>query len=193
MPECICPNCKTFFSTPSSMFGETYHCNSCGSEFKLDIVHLVRYELPSIIRIQLQNPDGTPFTRFAVPVMVNYGYQFPPLRSNPNGQILISKEMFKKARLDETSTGIMDYKGDYSLNRFIRIEILERSKAVKASNARSNSQWQILDFEKEVYGNMKSLIAAYIPDEDIISVEASIDLSKVSNVYDLELKVQCKN
>jgi hypothetical protein len=156
-------------------------------------VHLARYELPSIIRIQLINPDGTPFTRFSIPVMVNYGYRLPPLRSNSNGQILITKEMFLKAQRDEISTGIMDHKGDYSLNRFVRIGILEKNESIAASNARSKSQWQILDFEKELYSNMKSLASAYISDENIVPVEKNVDLSKATDVYDLELIVQCKN
>jgi len=189
MPECICPSCKTFFSSPSSAFGEHYRCTSCGSEFRLDVAHLARYELPSIIRIQLQNADGTPFTRFVVPVMVEYGYGLPPLHSNLDGQVTITKEMFLKAKEDEISTGIMDHKGNYSLNRFIRIRILGKNQSIAASNARSNSPWHILPFEKELYGNMRSLAAAYIPDEDIIPAELNLDLSKVEDVVNLEMTV----
>src|SRR5512144_1381896 len=143
MPECMCPSCKAFFSAPSSAFGEIYRCASCGSEFKLDTVHLARYKLPRIIHIQLQNADGAPFTRFAVPVMVAYGYHLPPLLSNRHGQVTITKEMFLKAERDEISTGIMDHKGDYYLNRFISIRILGKDQASKASNARANSPWHI--------------------------------------------------
>jgi hypothetical protein len=190
MPECICPSCKTFFSAPSSIFGETYNCNSCGAEFKLDIVHLAHYELPSIIRIQLKNPNGTPFTRFSVPVMVNYGYRLPPLRSNSNGLVLITKEMFLKAQRDEISTGIMDYKGDYSLNRFIHIGILGHNESIAAANARSNSGWPILDFEKELYSDFGSLVAAYLLDENIAPADTNIDISQPKDIVELELIIK---
>ena len=163
--------------------------SSCGSEFRLDVVHLAHYELPRSIHVQLQNIDGTPFTRFAVPVMVEYGYRLPPLLSNAAGQIMITKEMFLKAEQDEISTGIMDHKGDYLLNRFIRIRILGKDQSTAASNARSNSPWHILPFEKELYGNMRSLVTAYIPDEDIIPTEMNVDLSKANDVVNLEMRV----
>jgi hypothetical protein len=189
MPECICPSCKAFFSAPSSAFGENYRCISCGAEFKLDVVHLARYKLPSIIRIQLQSTDGTPFIRFAVPVMVEYGYHLPPLLSNRDGQITITKEMFVKAERDEISTGIMDHKGDYSLNRFIHLRILGKNQSIRASNARANSPWPILPFEKELYSNMRSLAAAYILAEDIIPIEMNVDLSKANDMVNLEMRV----
>lgn len=189
MPECSCPSCKAYFSVPSSAFGENYHCASCGSDFRLDIVHLARYKLPSIIHIQLKNADGTPFTHFAVPVMIAYGYHLPPLLSNRHGQIKVTKEMFLKAEQDEISTGIMDHKGDYSLNRFIGIRILGKNQASEASNARSNSPWHILPFEKELYGNMRTLVAAYLPEEDIIPVAKIVDLSKSRDIVNLDITV----
>jgi hypothetical protein len=189
MPECICPSCNTFFSAPSSAFGERYHCASCGTEFKLDVVHLARYRLPNLIRLQLENTDGTPFTRFAVPVMVEYGYRLPPLRTNAHGQIMITKQMFLKAQYDEISTGIMDHKGDYSLTRYIRIRILGKNEADARSKARSNSPYPILSLEKELYGDMRSLAAAYIPEEDILPIEIDVDLSKANDVVNLEMPV----
>jgi len=190
MPECICPSCKTLFSASSSEFGENYRCNSCGAEFALDVVHLAHYQLPNIIRIQLQNIDGTPFIRFSIPVIVDYGYKFPPLQSDSLGQVLIKREMFSKAQRDEISTGMMDYRGDYSLNRFIRIKVLGRSDAIEVSNARIKSGWPILDFEKELYTDMPSLIAAYVPIEDIVPVEANIDIAKEKDVVDLDLIIE---
>lgn len=190
MPECICPNCNTPFSASSSAFGENYRCSTCGFEFKLDTKHLAHYQLPNVIHIQLQDINEQPFTRFSVPVLVSYGYEFPPLRSNPEGQILITKEMFLKAQRDEVSTGIMDHKGDYSLNRFIQIKIPGRSEAVALANSRLGSQWPILDFEKELYNNIDSLGAAYVPEEDVVPVETVVDLSKTNGVVTLELIVK---
>lgn len=189
MPQCMCPNCKTTFSVRSSEFGENHQCISCGYEFKLDVIHLAHYQLPNVIRIQLYDVERNPFTRFSVPVMVNYGYEFPPLRSNKDGQIIITKEMFMKAQRDEISTGIMDYRGDYSLNRFIHIKLLDRGQSFVASNSRKHSQWQILDFEKELYGNMRSLVAAYLPEKDIVPTETSIDLAKASDEINLDIMV----
>jgi len=53
-------------------------------------------------------------------------------------------------------------------------------------------QWQILDFEKELFGNTHSLISAYISDENIVPFEKNVNLSKATDVYDLEFIVQCK-
>jgi hypothetical protein len=189
MPQCMCPNCKTPFSARSSEFGEIHRCTSCGFEFKLDVVHLARYQLPNTIRIQLREVDGNPFTRFSVPILVSYGYRLPPLRSNQQGQILITKEMFRKSQQDEVSTGIMDHRGDDSLNRFIHIKVPEQSEAVKISTARSGSPWPILDFEQELYGDMDTLAAAYIPEENIVPVEISVDLSQAKDIVDLELEI----
>jgi len=190
MPQCMCPNCKTPFPARSSEFGENHCCTSCGLEFKLDVVHLARNQLPNTIRIQLRDTDGNPFTRFSVPVLVGYGYQFPPLRSDKRGQVLITKNMFMKAQRDEVATGIMDHRGDYSLNRFIHIRVPQQSEAIAISKARLGSQWHILDFEKELYGDMNSLIAAYVPEQDIVPVEISVDLSKADNDVELELLVK---
>ena len=189
MPQCMCPNCKTPFSTRSSEFGEQHRCASCGFEFKLEVAHLAHYQLPSTIRIQLRDGEGNPFTRSSIPVLVSYGYQLPPLRSDPQGQVLITKEMFMKAQHDEVSTGIMDHHGDYSLNRFVHIKVLEQSEASKISNARSSSGWPILNFEQELYGDLATLAAAYLPEERIAPVEISVDLSQVNEMVDVELKI----
>jgi len=189
MPQCMCPNCKTPFAARSSEFGEKHRCESCGFEFKLDVAHLARYQLPSVIRIQLRDPEGNPFIRSSIPILVSYGYQFPPLRSDQHGQILITKEMFMKAQHDEVSTGIMDHRGDYSLNRFVHIKVPGQSEAITISKSRSSSPWPILDFERELYGDMEFLAAAYVPEENIAPIEISVDLSQVSGSVDLELKV----
>ena len=189
MPECMCPNCKTPFSARSSEFGVKHRCASCGFEFKLDVAHLARYQLPSTIRIQLRDVEGNPFTRYSVPVLVSYGYQFPPLRSDQQGQILITKEMFMKAQQDEVSTGIMDHRGDYALNRFIHLKVPERTEASKLSKARSSSGWPILAFEKELYSDMATLAAAYLLEENIAPAEISVYLSKGIEVVDLELEI----
>jgi hypothetical protein len=186
----MCPNCKTPFSARSAEFGEKHRCASCSFEFKLDVVHLVRYQLPNTIRVQLRDVQGNPFTHSSVPVLVSYGYQLPPLRSDEHGQILITKEMFMKAWQDEVSTGLMDLRGDYSLNRFIHLKVPESSEASKLSKARSGSGWPILDFERELYGDMASLTAAYLPEDNLAPIEMSIDLSKANEIVDVELEIK---
>jgi hypothetical protein len=190
MPQCMCPNCKTPFSARSSEFGENHRCAACGFEFKLDVAHLARYQLPNTIRIQLRDVQGNPFTQSSVAVFVSYGYRLPPLRSDQHGQVLLTKEMFEKAWQDEVSTGLMDHRGgDYSLNRFIHVKVPERNEASKLSNARAGSGWPILAFERELYGDMASLVAAYIPEENIVPVELNIDLSKANEIVDVELGI----
>ncbi len=192
MPQCRCPDCQTVFPVLSSAFGQRFRCDACGSEFVLDIVHLARYQLPNMIRIQLRKTDGTAFTEPSVPVIVDYGYQLPPLRSDSSGQVLITREMFSKAERDEISTGIMDHKGDYSLGRYIRVRILARSDAIAASKARATSGWPILDFERELYSDLNLLVAAYVSNEDIAPVEAIIDLSRGPSTVDLEITIDTR-
>lgn len=187
MPECRCPNCKTYFLAPSSIFGFQYKCETCKSEFKLDIIHLARFQLPYKIRIQLRNSDGSSFTKFSVPVMIQYGFSLPPLLSDSLGRLLITREMFDKAQADEISTGLMDHKGDYSLVRYINISIPSINDAKKLSEQRANSGWPILSFEQELYGDMSNLLASYIPEEDIEPVSTKIDLSKENDAVELEI------
>jgi hypothetical protein len=163
MPDCTCPICGQPFTVPSSLFGVKYRCSACGSEYLLDIKHPARYELPSIIRIQFHDSRGDPFAEFRVPVMVEYGYHLPPLLSNSQGQTIITREMFRKAQRDEISTGIMDHKDDFALNRFVRIKVPARMEAIKVAEARSGSGWPILDFEKELYGNLPPLLQPMCP------------------------------
>ncbi len=189
MPECICPNCKNLFTVTSSAFGQPYRCNVCGSQYKLDVDHLARFELPSAIQIQFQDYHGEPFTKFPLSLIIEYGYRLPPLQSNEKEQVLVTKLMFLKAQRDEILSGIMDHKGDYALNRFIRIRVPARREALEMSEARARSPWPILDFERELYGDMQSLRAAYLPGQEVIPLEATIDLAQRSDAVSLELVV----
>ena len=189
MPECLCPICKTSFAAPSAAFGKLYRCDSCGSEYMLDVEHLARYELPTAIHIQFRDRQGEPFTKFPFSVIIDYGYRLPPLRPNGQGQLLITKKMFLGAERDEILTGIMDHKGDYALSRFIRIRVPGLREALELSKARSSSPWPILDFEKELWGDMPSLIAAYIPSQDVVPMESTVDLAQHSDLVSLELVV----
>jgi hypothetical protein len=189
MPECICPVCGSPFSAPSSEFGRSQRCDVCGSEYELGIEHLARYELPAAIRVQLRDNHGEPFTKFAISVIVDYGYALPPLRPNSQGQVFVTKQMFLKAERDQMLTGIMDHKGDYSLNRFVRIRVPGQREALALSKARSSSGWPILHFEKELYGDMPSLIAAYIPSQDLTPIETTVDLAQRLDLVDLDVTI----
>jgi hypothetical protein len=99
--------------------------------------------------------------------------------------------MFSKAERDHISTGIMDHRGDYSLNRYVRCRVLSQSDALAAATARVKSGWPILDFERELYGDLDTLGDAYIPIEDIYGIESAIDLgeSKDEVNWDLTIRV----
>ena len=187
MPDCQCPNCRSYFKASSYEFGLQRQCEICGFEFKLDIDHLARYNLPSLIRIQLVSVDGAPFTKFSVPVLIQYGYSLPPIQSNLTGQLLVTREMFSKAHEDHISTGTMDHKGDYSLKRYIEIYVPSRNDAITISKQRDNSGWPILSFEQELYSDMPSLLAAYIPKEEIEPVSTKIDLFNKKDTVELEM------
>ena len=193
MPYIRCPDCRTIFTVSASAFGQEFLCKSCSSKSLIDTDFLARFQLPEIIRIQLLTPEGTPFTSFPVPVMIDYGYQLPPLLTDSAGQLVISRDMFAKAQRDEISTGIMDHRGDYSLRRYILCKIPSESDARAASKARATSGWPILDFERELYGDFERLLDAYIPPSAVTRAESTIDLAEEKDVVNLGLIIKLKN
>jgi hypothetical protein len=182
MPECTCPNCSTIFRAPSSAFGTLIRCPSCRSEYPLLTEYLARFDLPDSIHLQFREPSGKAFTRFSVPVLVQYGYDLPPLRSDASGQLLIDKAMFLRAQSDEINHAAMDHKGDYSLNRHVRIMVPNRSQGRKLADARMSYGSYLFPYEKELYRNMRAL-AAYVPAADIVPFVILVDLlTPVANV-----------
>jgi hypothetical protein len=77
------------------------------------------------------------------------------------------------------------------LNRYVRCRVLSQSDALAAATARVKSGWPILDFERELYGDLDTLGDAYIPIEDIYGIESAIDLgeSKDEVNWDLTIRV----
>jgi hypothetical protein len=149
---------------------------------------LPHYVLPETLRIELQDKEGKFFTRFPVAVMVRYGYQLPPLLSDSSGKILVTREMLLKVERDEISSDIMG-KQDYSTNRYMFVEILSQKDASVLSKKRMNSGWPIQDFEKELYGDMRALLAAFNQKEDIRPVKEVVDLSLNQNQLEIILTV----
>jgi hypothetical protein len=148
--------------------------------------YLAHFELPDSIHIQLREASGEPFTRFSVPVIVQYGYELPPLRTDAQGQVLVTKEMFLSVQAEELGAGLMDNKGDYSLNRFVRIRIPNRSQALKMAAARASWGLPLYPSEKELYRNMRILTAAYVPSEDILPFMVLVDLLDRPSTVSLE-------
>jgi hypothetical protein len=151
---------------------------------------LARFQLPNIIHIQLLTPEGVPFTQIPVPLMIKYGYQLPPLWTNSSGQLRVKRKMFSKAEHDEISTGLMDHRGTYELNRYIQCRVLSQADARAAAEARVGSGWPILSFEKELYGDLTTLFDAYIPTKSISPVDSTIDLAEGRDVVRLALTIK---
>ena len=118
--------------------------------------------------------------------MVEYGYQFPPLKTDTEGKIIIWKEMFYKAQADDQKD-----KAEYNLCRFISINIFTKNKLKKIADNRKNSGWPILPFEKELYDNIDNLMNAYTLNNNFQTVDHcfKIDLEKNKKEIDLSITI----
>jgi hypothetical protein len=190
MLSCRCRECKNIFESPSSDFGKKYHCVHCGNEFMLDPQDLVHYHLPKIIEIQVITNEGLPFTEFAVPILVDYGYCTPPLKTDEKGHIVITQELLLEAKQEEISGDIMGSKyNDYSLNRYLILRVLSQKIGSQKASARMNSGWPLSDQEKRIYGNMEKLVEAFKPSEEIAFVEKFVDLSQENEHIVLDITI----
>jgi len=186
-----CPKCDKLFSPSQSDFGKEFKCASCGFNDILDTGHLARFKLPEKIVIKLTNKDNSPAQLVKVVVIVDYGYQLPPLTTDEEGVLIISNDMFEKARLDEISTGLMDHKGDYALNRFVKILLLTPGQLTNLGRKRKASNWSILSFEKELYGDMNNLISIYNNNNNskITPKKHIIDLDEDRKIYEIMINI----
>lgn len=121
MPECRCPKCYKLISVSSSDFGEPSVCMFCGFSYILDVKELAHFKLPNSIRIMLVDKNGKSACLSKATIEVEYGYKLPILQTSEKGTLIITKDIFEKAMSDEINSGLMDHKGDYSLNRYITI------------------------------------------------------------------------
>jgi len=112
-----CPNCKKLSDAKSSDFGKKFVCHQCSASFVLNTDSLPHFELPETIRIIL------PKKMSHIRVIVEYGYRLPPLKSNSDGQIIVTRAMFEKAQNDAQRD-----RADYSLGRFVTINIPSKGK-----------------------------------------------------------------
>jgi hypothetical protein len=126
----------------------------------------------------------------SIPIMIEYGYQLPPLHTDSMGQLIIHHEMMLEALNDDMSAGIMEHRyDDYSLNRYIIVRILSIQEATVKALARKNSGWSIMKLEKKLYENMEKLLTAYIPPINIASKVYFIDLSRKLDPVNLDIIV----
>ncbi len=142
-----CPKCKLLSNAKSSDFGAKVMCPNCDERFILDIEHLPHFDLPKKIKIQLIG-DGD---LGGIIVLINYGYTFPPLLTGPSGKLIITRKMFDMAQRDDQTD-----RADFTLRRFINIEIPAINKLQRIAERRLKSGWQILGFERELFGDLDS-------------------------------------
>jgi hypothetical protein len=162
--------------------------------FRLDTLYLARFALPDMIRISLRGEDGKPFVLFSLPVMLEYGYCLPPLLSNSQGEVFVTREVFEKALREHLETGIMDARGaDYSLNRHVRIRVPSREEGLRAAKARQGSGWPLLPLERAIHNDIESLLRAYVPACDIYPEEYVVDLADEKPYYEVSLTVRLTN
>lgn len=177
MPLFRCPTCNAVFSDRADSVGSSVRCVNCSNGFTLDIEHLAHFLLPMELEVQVRHSSGAAVPD--CPVLISYGYDLPPLRTNSQGSISVLRQAFEKSQADEVSTGLMDHKGDYSLGRFVRIRVPSRQEAIRLSHGRRHSGWPILAFERELYRNLESLLMAYVPPLECPNTERELDLATV--------------
>lgn len=175
-----CPKCGEINEAKSSDFGNIFSCQQCKNNFSLDIDLLARFDLPDKIEIVIRGPQKIN----DITVIVEYGYQFPPLKTNAEGKIIIWKEMFCKAQADDQRE-----KAEYDLCRFISINIFTKNKLKKIADNRKNSGWPILSFEKELYDNIDNLMNAYTLNNNFQNVDHYFKIDLEQNKKEIDLAI----
>lgn len=158
MINCLCPECSELYSARSSDFGELITCLNCDCRYLLDTEHLAHFTLPERLTVFLKDQLGQSVQIPNVVVSVEYGYNIPPLQTDGNGRLIVSKDVFEKTEQDEMSSGLQDHKGDYSLNRYIRVAVLTPAELKHMAKARKAGGWPILEFEKELYASLRAML-----------------------------------
>ena len=126
-----CPKCKKLFPVTSSDFGNQSNCPHCNNNFLIDTEHLPHFNLPEKITIKSKSSNQK--------IIIKYGYKLET-KTNNNSITTITKKQLKEAEHEEIMSGLMDHKGDYSLNRYLKVE--------------SNNNSEIIDLEE----NKKEII-----------------------------------
>ena len=133
MINCICPKCRKNYSAKTQEFGKTITCKSCSNAWVLDVDDIVRFTLPSIIKIRIENTDceRLPYKE----IKIEYNYPILITITDSEGIAFISDDMIKKALSDYISkNGIMDHKyDDSSIQRYIHIYVDSNVKTVDLS------------------------------------------------------------
>ena len=189
--NCRCPKCQTFFFARSAAFGTQQVCSVCGNQFELDSDHIASFQLPEAIHVRIVDKSGLPICLPNVIVLVSYGYGFPPLQTDDRGCLTLTAEMFLKAQSDEFLTGIMDHKGNYSLNRYITLRVPSALELQEMGKRRKQSHWPILPFEEEIYGDIDSICHAYSHNNNgsVCPTTAKVDLLDAESTPDVSLDV----
>ena len=189
MIDCRCPKCGKLFEVASSAdFGTAFTCAACGFRDTLDTGHLAHFRLPESIRLQLVGEDGQPLEVSGVVLILEYGYQLPPLRTDAHGRVVVPERMFQEAQKDDVSRD----RGDYTLNRRIDVAVPSDEELRTIASRRRSSGWGVSSLEEKLYGNIDALVSAYMSNNNssIKPTKMTIDLENAAGIVDLSLKVQ---
>jgi hypothetical protein len=140
-----CPICNKHYEIESASFGISSLCPCCGKYFIPDTSNIVHYQFPKTLKICVEP------LFFEHIVIIKKGFTFP-LMSTKNGVLLISKEEYDELEYGKMSEDIMS-KNDFSLNRYIQIEIPQKESLIDIINKRVLSKWSLTKNEEMIYGN----------------------------------------
>jgi hypothetical protein len=191
MVDCRCLKCGHLFRAATSDFGRQVSCRRCRFSRILDTDAIAHFELPDELRISVRETDGHPWRGPAIPVFLRHGYRLPPILIDESGRLAVTKEMFRRSEHDEVSMGLMDHRGEYSTVRHVEISVPSTEQGLAMANARKNSGWPILPYEKSIYGSLENLLAAYVPLEvaQVTPTHATLDLATAAPQMAVVLKV----
>ena len=122
-----------------------------------------------------------------VVVLLERGYSLPPLVTDSCGSLAVTADMFEKALSDEVSTGLMDHKGDYSLNRYVTVSVPTSDALQAQRQGRERSGWPILEFESELYGDIGTMLELLTSNNNagLIPASVRVDLAEGRDVVDV--------
>jgi hypothetical protein len=191
MTDFRCPHCTKVAEIVSSEIGGEVSCPTCRRLFRADDATLARFEIPPQMRIMVRTVEGKAWMAGRPVLLASRGdLVLPPLRTNSDGEFVLTRQMFSEAVDDAANAAIMDFKNDYRLVRYLEVKVLSKSEGRRLAKARGESGWPIQRQEAEMYRTLPALLDAFVPSDapDVQACMSLIDLERPA--IEIELRVQ---
>ena len=192
MTDFRCPHCKRLAEVASSEIGSEVSCSTCRQTFRADEATLARFEVPSQVKIVVLTTTGTVWRTSRPVLLASRGrLDLPPLRTNIDGEVVLTRQMFSDAVANTANAAIMDFHDDYRLVRYLEVRPLSKAEGGRLAAARAQSGWSIQPQEREMYGTLPALLEGFAPSDapDVEGAAVLIDLEQPPTRVELRVEL----